>query len=48
MELVYGYLDSDVAKWLKDNVPKPKKGQNYHQWLSANTDSQNWWNTFGC
>jgi P63C domain len=35
MELVYGYLDSDVAKWLKDNAPEPKKGQNYHQWLSG-------------
>ena len=35
MELVYGYLDSDVAKWLKENAPEPKKGQNYHQWLSG-------------
>lgn len=35
MELVYGYLDPDVAKWLKDNAPKPMHGQNYHQWLSS-------------
>ncbi|MGC4028672.1 MAG: P63C domain-containing protein [Steroidobacteraceae bacterium] len=35
MELIYGYLDADVAKWLKDNAPKPMKGQNYHQWLSS-------------
>lgn len=35
MELVYGYLDPDVAKWLKENAPKPMKGQNYHQWLSS-------------
>lgn len=35
MELIYGYLDPDVAKWLKDNAPKPIKGQSYHQWLSS-------------
>ncbi len=35
MELVYGYLDADVAKWLKENAPKPIHGQNYHQWLSS-------------
>jgi hypothetical protein len=35
MELVYGYLDPDVAKWLKANAPKPQKGQNYHQWLTS-------------
>lgn len=35
MELVYGYLDPDVAQWLKDNAPKPMHGQNYHQWLSS-------------
>jgi hypothetical protein len=35
MELVYEYLDRDVAKWLKENAPAPKHGQNYHQWLSA-------------
>lgn len=34
MELIYGYLDPDVAKWLKENAPKPMHGQNYHQWLS--------------
>ncbi len=35
MELVYDYLDPDVAKWLRENAPQPKKGQNYHQWLSS-------------
>lgn len=35
MELIYGYLDPDVAKWLKDHAPKPMKGQNYHQWLTS-------------
>ncbi len=35
MELVYGYLDRDVADWLRKNAPKPQKGQNYHQWLSS-------------
>jgi len=34
-ELIYEYLDSDVADWLKINVPNPRKGQNYHQWLNA-------------
>jgi P63C domain len=35
MELVYEYLDPDVAQWLRENAPKPRHGQNYHQWLSA-------------
>ncbi|HEY5214388.1 MAG TPA: P63C domain-containing protein [Acidobacteriaceae bacterium] len=35
MNLVYAYLDADVAKWLKENAPKPQKGQNYHQWLTS-------------
>lgn len=35
MELVYEYLDKDVAKWLKENAPSPRHGQNYHQWLSS-------------
>jgi DNA-binding transcriptional regulator YdaS (Cro superfamily) len=34
-ELVYGYLDKDVAEWLRNNAPKPRHGQNYHQWLSS-------------
>lgn len=34
-ELVYGYLDKDVAQWLRDNQPEPRHGRNYHQWLSA-------------
>jgi hypothetical protein len=35
MELVYDYLDADVADWLRKNAPAPKKGQNYHQWLTS-------------
>ena len=35
MELIYEKLDPDVADWLKKNAPKPKYGQNYHQWLSG-------------
>ncbi len=35
IELVYEYLDKDVAKWLKEHAPDPKHGQNYHQWLSG-------------
>lgn len=34
IELVYDYLDKDVSDWLKGNAPKPRHGQNYHQWLS--------------
>lgn len=34
-ELVYDYMDPDVAKWLRENAPKPRSGQNYHQWLSS-------------
>jgi len=34
-QLIYEYLDPDVALWLKENAPEPRKGQNYHQWLSA-------------
>ena len=35
IELVYGYLDKDVLIWLKENAPAPRKGQNYHQWMSS-------------
>jgi len=35
IELVYEYLDRDVTKWLKENAPKPRHGQNYHQWLTS-------------
>jgi hypothetical protein len=35
MELVYGYLDPDVAEWLKTHAPEPRSGRNYHQWLSG-------------
>jgi|ERR1022692_3008751 hypothetical protein len=34
MDLIYFYLDADVAQWLRDNAPKPRHGQNYHQWLT--------------
>lgn len=34
-ELVYENLDADVATWLRENAPKPRHGQNYHQWLSS-------------
>ena len=34
MDLIYGYLDADVAQWLRENAPKPLKGQNYHQWMT--------------
>jgi hypothetical protein len=35
MEMVYGYLDADVAQWLRDHAPTPRHGQNYHQWLTS-------------
>lgn len=35
MKLIYVYLDPDVARWLKENAPRPQKGQNYHQWLTS-------------
>jgi hypothetical protein len=34
-ELVYGYLDGDVMDWLRKNAPKPRSGQNYHQWMTG-------------
>lgn len=34
MELIYEYLDPDVAQWLRENAPTPLHGQNYHQWLT--------------
>src|ERR1700674_226420 len=34
MELIYEYLDPDVAQWLRENAPQPIHGQNYFQWLS--------------
>ena len=35
LELVYEYLDRDVLNWLQENAPAPRKGQNYHQWLTS-------------
>lgn len=34
MSLIYQSLDPDVASYLKENKPEPKKGQNYHQWFN--------------
>jgi hypothetical protein len=34
-EIIYEYLDPDVAEWLRTNVPEPRHGRNYHQWLSS-------------
>lgn len=34
MELIYDYLEPDVANWLRENNPSPRKGKNHHQWLS--------------
>jgi hypothetical protein len=34
IELIYDALDPDVAKYLKENKPKPQHGQNYHQWFT--------------
>ena len=34
IELIYNALDPDVAKYLKENKPKPVHGKNYHQWLT--------------
>ncbi|MBZ5570013.1 MAG: P63C domain-containing protein [Acidobacteriia bacterium] len=34
MELIYEYLDPDVAQWLRDNAPKPIHGQNYFLWMN--------------
>ena len=33
--LVYDCLDPDVAEHLRENKPRPRKGQNYHQWLTS-------------
>ncbi|HBQ7901374.1 P63C domain-containing protein [Klebsiella pneumoniae] len=34
LELIYDALDPDIAQHLKKNMPPPKTGQNYHQWLT--------------
>ena len=33
-ELIYQAMDPEIAKYLKENKPKPFHGQNYHQWLT--------------
>ena len=32
--LIYDCLDPDVAAHLRENKPPPRKGRNYHQWLT--------------
>jgi len=34
MEVIYEYLDPDVAQWLKENAPQPIGNQSYHRWLT--------------
>jgi hypothetical protein len=34
LELIYDALDPDIAAHLKKNMPPPRQGQNYHQWLT--------------
>lgn len=34
MELIYEYLDPEVAQWLRENAPKPRGNQSYHRWLT--------------
>jgi len=34
LELIYNALDPDIAKYLKENKPKPVHGKNYHQWMT--------------
>jgi hypothetical protein len=35
LELVYDALDPDIAEHLRSSKPKPRHGQNYHQWLTG-------------
>ena len=34
MELIYEYLDPDVAQWLRDEAPEPIGKKSYHRWLT--------------
>ncbi len=34
MDLVYNALDPEIAKYLKENKPKPYHGSNYHSWFT--------------
>ena len=34
MDLIYDALDPDIARYLKENKPKPQSGIHYHQWLT--------------
>lgn len=40
LELIYDALDPDVAKYLRENKPKPVHGRNYHQWLTEDVGVQ--------
>jgi hypothetical protein len=35
MELIYEALDPDIARYLRENKPKPYHGSHYHRWLTA-------------
>ena len=34
MELIYEYLDPDVAQWLREKAPEPIGKKSYHRWLT--------------
>jgi hypothetical protein len=34
-DLIYGYLDTEVIRWLKANAPSDRRGQNYHKWIAG-------------
>jgi P63C domain len=34
IELIYNALDPDIAQHLKTTKPSPRKGRNYHQWMT--------------
>jgi len=41
IELIYDALDPDVARYLKENKPKPQHGKNYHQWFTEDYGLKN-------
>lgn len=40
LALIYDALDPDVANHLRTTKPAPRKGQNYHQWLTEDIGLQ--------
>lgn len=34
MDLIYEHLDPDVAQWLNENTPEPRRNKSYDQWLN--------------